>query len=323
MMLALGQGLPTDMRATTRFGRRSASSLGLAVLLVSSIHPAEAQTARQDDYMPADARSRVEALKQDAEDSPTDGSNLAERTPVLWRWINDYALSGGRVPDRATGILQAAFRELLEAKREGRQPRVSLVQRPDGRAVYADARIDQVIEELRLKDEQPGALGKFELSSSGPFTADSWITVEQTYTVGDLPLKQGAKVAIGRSSQWDRGDLQNDGPGDGYVTIRASKPGARFVRVEIPRGPERYSAVGARPAFELEEGTLAKGDSFTLVLGDRSGGGRGWRIHTYENDLTVVPVYVDHSGDGMYPSHNWPAFRVVGAQASRVKGFVP
>ena len=273
--------------------------------------------------MSEDARSRVEALKADAEENPTDGSNLAERTPVLWRWINDYALSGGPVPGRATGILQSAFRELLEARREGRQPRVSLVQRPDGRAVYADARIDQVIEELRLKDDQPGALGMFEFSSTGPFTADSWITVEQVYTVGGLPLKQGARVVIGRSSQWDRGDLQNDAPGDGYVTIRASKPGVRFARVEIPRGPERYSAVGARPAFLLEQGSLAMGESFTLVLGDRTGGGRGWHIHTYENDLTVVPVYVDHSGDGMFPSHNWPAIQVVGAEASRVKGFVP
>ena len=311
------------MRVTIRIERGLPLALGLAACLAFVIQPARAQASSGGDYMSAEARARVEALKADVERSPTNGSNLAARTPVLWRWINDHALAGGAVPGRATGILQSAFRELLEAKREGRQPRMSLVQRPDGRAIYADARFDGVIEELRLKDEQPGALGKFDLSSSGPFTADSRITVEQTYTIGDLPLKQGAKVVVGRSSQWDRGDLQNDRPGDGYVTIRASKPGARFVKVEIPRGPERYSAVGARPAFQLEQGTLAKGDSFTLVFGDGTGGGRGWHIHTYENDLTIVPVYVDHSGDGTYPTHNWPAFRVVGAEAARVKGFAP
>ena len=268
--------------------------------------------------------ARVEALKADARRSPTDRSNLAGRAPVLWRWINDYALSGGPVvPVRATGILQSAFRELSEARPEARQPRLSLVQRPDGRAVYADARIDRAIEELRLKDERPAALGKFELGSGGTFTADSWITVELTYTAGDLSLTRGARVVVECSSQWDRGDLQNDGPGDGYVTIRASKPGVKFAKVEIPRGPERYSAVGARPAFQLERGTLAESDSFRLVLGDTRGGGRGWHIHTYENDLTVVPVYVDHSGDGNYPTHNWPAFRVVGAAVARVTVVAP
>ncbi len=273
--------------------------------------------------MPAELRAQVEALKADVALTPTNGPNLAARTPLLWRWVNAYALTGGPVPGRATGILQSAFRELVESKREGREPRVSLAQRPDGRAFFADARFDQLIDELRLKDERPGALGEFALSSSGPFTADSWITVEQTYTVGDLPLEQGARVVVGRSSQWDRGDLQSKGPGDGYVTIRSSKPGTRFVNVEIPRGKERYSSVGGRPAFLLEEGTLAKGESFTLVFGGTTGGGRGWHIHTYENDLTVVPVYVDHSGDGKYPTHNWPAFQVVGAEAVAVKGFAP
>ena len=305
-------------------GRHLVSLLAVAVHFCLSPHAsAQAQSENRDDYMSPQARASVEALKASSALHPTDGSNLAERTPVLWRWINDYALTRGPVPDRATGILQSAFRELLDAKRAGREPMVSLAQRPDGRAFYADARIDQVIEELRFKDERPGALGRFELDSRGPFAADTWITVELTYTVGELALEQGGKVVVGRNSQWDRGDLQNDGPGDGYVTIRASKPDVQFVKVEIPRGPERYSAVGARPAFQLERGTLSQGDSFTLVYGDRTGGGRGWHIHTYENDLTVLPVYVDHSGDGTYPTHNWPAFQVAGASAARVKGFAP
>ena len=312
------------MQIIRRSGGRLTSLMALSIHLCLSLHPSSrAQTKVRDDYMSSEARTRVESLKADKALHPTDGANLAERTPVLWRWINDYALSGGPVPDRATGILQSAFRELLEAKRAGREPRVSLAQRPDGRAIYADARIDQVIEELRLKDEQPRALGAFEINAPAPFTADTWITVELTYTVGELELQQGAKVVAGRNSQWDRGDLQNNGPGDGYVTIRASRPDVRFAKVEIPRGPERYSAVGGRPAFQLERGTLSQGDSFTLVYGDRTGGGRGWHIHTYENDLTVLPVYIDHSGEGRYPTHNWPAFQVVGASAARVKGFAP
>lgn len=239
------------MRDAAGLVSRLGSLPGLVAIVTVGLSTANAQTSSRDDYMSVEHRARVEALKADAEQNPTDGSNLAERTPVLWRWINSFSLSGGPLPERAVGILQSAFRELFEAERQGRQPRVSLDQRPDGRAIYADARFDQVIEELRLKDERPGALGRFKLSSGGPFTADSWITVELTFTVGDLPLEQGGRVVVGRSSQWDRGDLQNDGPGEGFFTIRASKPGARFAKVEIPRGPERYSAVSARPAFRV------------------------------------------------------------------------
>ena len=296
-------------------------ALCTGALLTAVFQTTRAQPTGQDGAMSAELRSQVEALKEDLQRSPTDGSNLAERTPVVWDWINAYALAGGAVPTSATGILQSAFRELVEAEREGREPRVALDQRPDGRAIYADARIDQVIEELRLKDEEPGALGTFSLSSSGPFTADSWITIEQTYTVGDLPMKQGARVVVGRNSQWDRGGLQNEGPGDGYVTIKSSSPSARFAKIDLVLGTGRYRAV--RPTFRLEQGTLGKGESFTLVYGDKSGGGRGWRLFTYENDLTLLPVNIDHSGDGRFPTHPWPAFKVVGAGVARAKGFAP
>ncbi len=315
------------MPTLPRFRRFGAFTLCAAALLAVLFQTTQAQRPRQDDYMSADLRNKVEALKSDVQRQPTDGSNLAQRTPVLWDWINAYALSGGPVPTSATGILQAAFRELVEAKRDGREPRLSLEQRSDGRALYADARFDRIIDELRLKDEQRAALGKFTFSSNGPFTADSWITIEQTYTVGELPMKTGARVVVGRVSQWDRDDFQSDAPGDGYVTIRSSgkssRPNARFETIKIPRGTQRNSTVGGRPAFELKAGELTAGDTFTLVFGDRTGGGRGWRVHTYENDLTLLPVHVDHSGQGKYPTHHWPSFTVTGSGAAAVKGFAP
>ncbi len=230
------------MRVTDGSGRYLVSLLAVAIhLCLSPYASTQTQPKNRDDHMSPQARASVEALKASSALHRTDGSNLAGRAPVLWRWINDYALAGGPVPDRATGILQSAFRELLDAKRAGREPMLSLAQRPDGRAFYADARIDQVIEELRFKDERPGALGRFQLGSRGPFAADTWITVELTYTVGELALQQGGKVVVGRNSQWDRGDLQNDGPGDGFVTIRASKPDGRPVREG--RDPEGAGAV--------------------------------------------------------------------------------
>lgn len=40
--------------------------------------------------MSAEARADVEALKADAARTSTDGSNLVESNPVLWRWISGW-----------------------------------------------------------------------------------------------------------------------------------------------------------------------------------------------------------------------------------------
>ncbi len=264
--------------------------------------------------MSADLRSTVEALKADFDREPTNGANLAERAPVFWDWINAYALTGGPIPVGATGAAANAFRELVEAKRDGREARVS-------------GTFDDLIAEFRFKDENPNGLGTLTLSPSGPFPAESWITIEQTYTVGDYPMKTGATVVAGRGRQWNRGDFQNDGPGDGYLTIKSSNPNVRFAKIKVPwagmHGGGRAGSISNRPSFRLERGTLTKGETFTLVYGDRTGGGRGWQLQSYQNTLTQLPVYIDLDADGKYPTPSWPAFTVVGTTVNAVKGFAP
>lgn len=36
-----------------------------------------------------------------------------------------------------------------------------------------------------------------------------------------------------------------------------------------------------------------------------------------------MPVYIDHLGDGRFPTHHWPAVRVEGQAVAAVRAFVP
>ncbi|MCS5568699.1 MAG: hypothetical protein NZ768_00095, partial [Pseudomonadales bacterium] len=54
------------------------------------------------DYLSDELRSRVETLKVNASNTPTDLVNIKPRLRTLWDWLNAYALSGGYVPVNAT-----------------------------------------------------------------------------------------------------------------------------------------------------------------------------------------------------------------------------
>ena len=54
-------------------------------------------SARAQDVLDAQLRSEVEALKQAAA-TPTTPKNYPQRSAVLWRWANTFALNGGYVP---------------------------------------------------------------------------------------------------------------------------------------------------------------------------------------------------------------------------------
>ena len=51
------------------------------------------------DYLSADLRQRVEALKLEAPESTDDVAVLSDRLETLWQWANAYSLTGGPIPD--------------------------------------------------------------------------------------------------------------------------------------------------------------------------------------------------------------------------------
>ena len=60
-----------------------------------------------DDYLDADLRSRVEALKLEVEAGPSTQENATGRAGVFWEWLNAYAVTGRTLPmDSTTTVMR-------------------------------------------------------------------------------------------------------------------------------------------------------------------------------------------------------------------------
>ena len=109
------------------------------------------------DYLSDELRARVETLKIDASDTPTDLVNIKPRLRTLWDWLNAYALSGGYVPVNATQSISQMSAYSLSA------------------ATNRFNTIDAMIREFKLRDENPHAFGTL-VANLGPFEARSFVS---------------------------------------------------------------------------------------------------------------------------------------------------
>ncbi|MBI3681058.1 MAG: DUF3604 domain-containing protein [Acidobacteria bacterium] len=267
------------------------------------------------DYLSPELRQAVERLKREAAVQPTDTSNAVERGKILWDWINAYSLTGGPVPVNATQQLAAVF-ALDAGERENLPP-------SQGQSL--PKAIDALIYEFRIKDEKPAALPAVSLSTRGPLPASSYQTIQQTITVGDMPFQHGAVILIGKQIMSDSSIFQNREPkADNYLSVRTSRPGARFTPISAPLSGMHggFRGTADMPAFRLE-GTLSKADTVTITYGDRVFGSRGMRLQTFANDRVLLPVYVDPEANGIFLTPVWPGFAVEGNQASAVRLIAP
>ena len=126
--------------------------------------------AAPSDYLSDELRARVQTLKVDALIAPTDLVNVKSRLRTLWDWLNAYALSGGYVPVNATqSISQISAYPLTPTNNRF-------------------TTIDRMIQEFVLRDENPRAFGTL-VANLGPFEARTFVTIEQTFTVGTKAIE--------------------------------------------------------------------------------------------------------------------------------------
>lgn len=287
------------------------SCLGLAAWISFGT----AQDTAQRDYLPADLRKQVETLKKEAVDRPTTPGNLKARLDILWPWINAYSLKGGPMPVNATLQIATAARALEAMRLEGEQPARSVL-----------ANVDGLIHEFGLKDENPKALGRVTLATGRPVHVGSWATIEQTYTVGDTPLGPGARIMAAKQLQADGGRVQHTDPtAPHYLSARTSNASVGLGRTEVPWSGMHggFRSPVPMPAFQVEHGTLAPGDTLTLVYGDRQGGSEGWLQQTFATDESMLPIYIDFDGSGHFLTPRWPSYEIVGNSAAGVTAVVP
>ena len=251
--------------------------------------------AAKPDYLSAELRAAVQNLKSEMAAQPTNPENARSRAMVAWKWLNAYARAGGRVPID----LPLMCGVVLSFQNGYRRP----------------SRLDGLIHDLWLREEQPDAIGKIVSNTGGPFEAFSYQTIEQTYTIGSMQMLPGGGVLLGRHFMSDAPRYQTDDPSaPNYISIRCSNPRARFTVTTNPlsgmHGGFR-SATGA-PTFQLAGPTLVPGDTITVVYGDKTGGSPGFRVQSYSNDAFPLPLYIDLDAKKRFVSLPISTYRVVG-----------
>ena len=139
---------------------------------------ASSSQAQRGDYLSAALRDRVQQLKRDAATpAPTPEATL-ERVRTLWDWANAYSLTGGKIP---VDYPLSTF-ALIRALRFDPEPRRAQA------LARANDFVRRYVREFTLLDEKPNALGKVTISKTGPFRANEYVTFEQVWTVGEVPM---------------------------------------------------------------------------------------------------------------------------------------
>jgi hypothetical protein len=281
-----------------------------------------------------DLSQRVSKLRSDVEKVPSNADNIGERVDVLWQWAN--AMSR-----RDRGLKFAPNLTLAVTQIKRAQAGVNLLINPDGKRsqsiideamanrqalAYVLALFDGYVKELGLREDDPQAFGSLTSNTQGPFPAGSYQTITQTWTVGSLGLEPGGYLMIAQHFMADQGVYQvEDAGADNYVSIKSSNSSVKFKPIPVIKLGQHggFRAPSPNLAFQLESGQLVTGDTVTITYGDRSGGGKGFKVQTVSNDHYQLPVYISFDESPINSLLDLTAFEVIGKEAFGVHGFVP
>jgi hypothetical protein len=266
------------------------------------------RAATEAPSLPRELRRKVERLREEAKTVPTDAQNVYARADVVWEWGNALALAGLPAPPDLPSTI--GMIRLAQADGGEVEP-VPQIEMPMPLQIR---RLDRYIEELGLLQDGK-SVGELRFEATGPFASRDWVTIEQTYTVGEVAIEPGGAFVLGVAGTGQEGRPQHgDGKAPNFVTVRASRDGATFERIEVPWNGVHASigAVVDLPAFRVAGATLEPGDTVTFTYGDRTQGSSGLQVPTFASDRWLLPIYVDVDGTGDYYGLRWPALEIVG-----------
>ncbi|MCA9705489.1 MAG: DUF3604 domain-containing protein [Myxococcales bacterium] len=134
-------------------------------------------------------------------------------------------------------------------------------------------------------------LGTVTLSPAGPVVAGTVGQWTLTYTVGSYGIDEGGTIKLARRFANDWQPPQFDDPrAPAYTTVRTTGDAKLRPRYD----PKAH----VRPwmkciVIDVYDGCLAPGDTVTVTLGDRSGGGPGIRAQSFVESAHELRVLVD------------------------------
>ncbi|HUP25593.1 MAG TPA: hypothetical protein VNB06_21955, partial [Thermoanaerobaculia bacterium] len=169
--------------------------------------------------LPPGLRARVDELVAAVEREPTSAATAAERARVVWDWGNALALEGEHLPIN----LPLVAKNLLHTD-PGEQP-----------AARFFPELDSYMRQLALRARHDRPFGSLWIEAPEASPVLSYQMLRVVWTVGDLPMAPGGLVLPARHFMATFGAWQREDPrGDGYLTIAASRAGARFAAAEAP-----------------------------------------------------------------------------------------
>lgn len=159
-------------------------------------------------------------------------------------------------------------------------------------------------------------------SPTGSYEVRSFQCFTLTYTVGEFGLDDTGAIKIVQRFANDGGRWQFDDPGaPNYVTASASKD----VHLELywePYGHQRPWDRALR--INVSGGYLAKGDTISVVLGDRSEGSPGLHLQTFCETEHVFKVLVDLCATGHFvPLNESPSIKIEAGEPHLWKAVLP
>ncbi|MEX1237197.1 MAG: hypothetical protein WD994_02900, partial [Pseudomonadales bacterium] len=223
------------------------------VLLVSCADPDTSSTGTpMSGAGEGDLDQRIERLKADvaAGRPATDAEELRNRSLTLFAWANRRARMGDDLPWSLPLVVATLSRLPYEDEQPGRD-----------QLEQATGQLAPYVEHLRLRDEDPEAMGTAQLLNVGPHPINSWQTLEIEYVVGSRPLAEGARLTLSRGTNANI----EEPTAPGYVTAETNRPDVTLVAT---RGPVSYQRIfqptGAPVQFEVSGGTLNPGDKVII-----------------------------------------------------------
>jgi hypothetical protein len=157
-------------------------------------------------------------------------------------------------------------------------------------------------------------LGRAEIEPGDDVYAGSLVSLKLTYHVGKFGIDDGGSIRIARRSVSDSEPLQFEDPlGSGYTTVSTSGN----VRLNY-KWDRRGHIRPWRGALQVDvhDGSLCEGDTVVIAIGDRGGGGPGFRIQTFREEEHIFKVLVDCFGTGRFEEiEESPIISIVGGPA--------
>lgn len=268
-------------------------------------------------YLSPALQKEVDQLRRDIEVAPTDESNLLQRVRVLWRWANAYALTGRAIHPELPATV--ARMERVTATGVGGERAINQMT-----ATY----VDWAVREFAFQDAHPAGIGKLTTDKLGPYPVDTLVTIAQTYTVGEAPLQVGGGLLVTPRYHAGIEALQWDNPaGESYLAAYSSNPDVELEIVTLPMFGMFSGQLGGfdipKPYVRIARGEMRQGDKLTVVIGDRSQGGPGFRLPSTSNDAMRFKLWVSLQNPAeLFVLPELPFYSVGGATTG-VRGFAP